>query len=86
LFTPQEQVVIWALLAPAIIFKVPLCPFHLWLPEAHVEASTNVSIFLAGILLKIGGYAYIRFLIGFVPLGNLYFLDFINLLAILSSC
>lgn len=86
LFTPSEQIVIWALLAPAIIFKVPLCPFHLWLPEAHVEASTNVSIFLAGILLKIGGYAYIRFLIGFVPLGNLYFLDFINVIAIISSC
>jgi NADH:ubiquinone oxidoreductase subunit 4 (subunit M) len=86
LFTPQEQIIIWMLLAPAIIFKVPLCPFHLWLPEAHVEASTNVSIFLAGILLKIGGYAYIRFLIGFVPLGNLYFLDFINMIAILSSC
>lgn len=83
-FTLHEQMTLWLLLAPAIFFKIPLCPFHLWLPEAHVEASTNVSIFLAGILLKLGGYAYIRFLVGFLPLGNLYFLDLTNTLALLS--
>jgi NADH-quinone oxidoreductase subunit M len=54
------------------------------LPEAHVEAPTTVSIFLAGILLKIGGYAYIRFLIGFAPLGNYSFYSIVMTLAIVS--
>jgi NADH-quinone oxidoreductase subunit M len=79
------QKTLWLLFAPAIFFKLPLCPFHLWLPEAHVEAPTAVSVFLAGILLKIGGYAYIRFLMGFLSLGNMYFLNLIFIITIISS-
>ena len=81
-FSFNDQRLLWLLCLPSILFKLPICPFHLWLPEAHVEASTPVSVFLAGILLKLGGYAYIRFLLGLFPLGNLFYLNWlITLLA-----
>lgn len=46
---------------------MPLYPFHLWLPEAHVEAPTIGSVILAGLILKLGGYGIIRFLLGLFP-------------------
>ncbi|UFP92653.1 NADH-quinone oxidoreductase subunit M [Gloeobacter morelensis] len=47
--------------------KIPLVPFHTWLPDAHVEASTPVSLLLAGVLLKLGTYGLLRFGLGFFP-------------------
>jgi NAD(P)H-quinone oxidoreductase subunit 4 len=55
------------LLAPLIVgvfIKIPIFPFHTWLPDAHVEASTPISVLLAGILLKLGTYALLRFGLG----------------------
>ncbi len=43
------------------LLKTPMWPFHTWLPDAHVEAPTAGSVILAGVLLKVGGYGFIRF-------------------------
>ncbi len=65
LLSPQGLVFTAFFLAFAI--KVPMFPFHTWLPDAHVEAPTPGSVILAGVLLKMGTYAVIRFLIPFFP-------------------
>jgi NADH-quinone oxidoreductase subunit M len=61
-----RQVIFWALFVGFAI-KVPLFPFHTWLPLAHVQAPTAGSVFLAGILLKIGTYGFVRFSIPMLP-------------------
>jgi len=60
---------IWLFLAFALAFaiKVPMFPFHTWLPDAHVEAPTAGSVILAGILLKMGAYGFLRFAVPFFP-------------------
>lgn len=59
----------WAFLAFALAFavKIPLFPFHTWLPDAHVQAPTAGSIILAGVLLKMGTYGYLRFAVPIFP-------------------
>ena len=60
---------VWLFLAFALAFaiKVPMFPFHTWLPDAHVEAPTAGSVILAGILLKMGTYGFLRFAVPFFP-------------------
>ncbi len=65
----SPQVLIFLLLFAGFAIKVPLFPFHTWLPLAHVEAPTAGSILLAGVMLKVGGYGFLRFNIGMTPLG-----------------
>ena len=65
----EPTVQVWLFLAFAISFaiKVPMFPVHTWLPDAHVEAPTAGSVILAGVLLKMGSYGFLRFAIPFFP-------------------
>ena len=74
----------WIAFFLSFAVKVPMLPFHIWLPEAHVEAPTSGSVLLAGILLKLGSYGMIRFLIPLFPQASLYFSPFVFLIAIIS--
>jgi NADH-quinone oxidoreductase subunit M len=76
----------WFFLAFAVAFaiKVPLFPFHTWLPDAHVEAPTAGSIILAGVLLKMGTYGLVRFAFPLFPEAANYFAPVIGVLAVVG--
>jgi len=76
----------WFFLAFALAFaiKVPLFPFHTWLPDAHVEAPTAGSVILAGVLLKMGTYGLLRFAFPLFPSAALYFAPYIAVLAVIG--
>lgn len=65
--------------------KIPIAPFHIWLPEAHVEAPTIGSVILAGLLLKLGSYGLIRINLFLFPLASNYFAPFVISLCGLSA-
>ncbi len=65
--TMNEQVLIFLAFLLAFAVKVPMFPVHTWLPDAHVEAPTGGSVILAAILLKMGGYGFIRFSLPIAP-------------------
>jgi len=66
-FADNLQLLAFAAFFLAFAIKVPMFPFHTWLPDAHVEAPTAGSVILAGVLLKLGGYGFIRFCLGLYP-------------------
>jgi NADH-quinone oxidoreductase subunit M len=82
--TPQLQ--FWFFLAFAIAFaiKVPLVPFHTWLPDAHVEAPTAGSVILAGVLLKMGTYGLVRFAFPLFPYAASFFAPYLAALAVVG--
>ncbi len=68
-WSASPQVLIFLLLFAGFAIKVPMFPFHTWLPLAHTEAPTAGSILLAGVLLKVGSYGMLRFNLGMTPVG-----------------
>ena len=80
----SPQVVIFLLLLAGFAIKVPMFPFHTWLPLAHVEAPTAGSILLAGVLLKVGTYGLLRFNIGMTPLGAAALFPLLSTLAVIG--
>ena len=76
-FSPLEQKIMWFSFFFSFATKVPMVPVHLWLPEAHVEAPTAGSVILAGVLLKLGTYGFIRFSFPLFPEACFYFAPFV---------
>jgi NADH-quinone oxidoreductase subunit M len=78
------QIWLFAAFALSFAIKVPMFPFHTWLPDAHVEAPTPGSVILAGILLKMGTYGFIRFAIGLFPHAAYFLTPLVVTLAIIG--
>src|SRR5712671_4329274 len=72
-FSPDLQKWLWLAFFASFAVKVPMWPVHTWLPDAHVEAPTAGSVILAGVLLKLGGYGFIRFSLPMFPAASAYF-------------
>lgn len=83
-FNLNIEKLLFILMFMSMVIKIPMAPFHLWLPKAHVEAPTTGSILLAGILLKLGSYGFLRFLLFLFPRASFYFLPLVVALALLS--
>ncbi len=81
-FPPEVQTWLWIGFFASFAVKMPMWPFHRWLPEAHVEAPTGGSVILAAILLKLGGYGFIRFSISMFPDASHQFANFVFVLSI----
>jgi len=75
---------LWMAFFLAFAIKVPMFPFHTWLPDAHVEAPTAGSVILAGVLLKMGTYGFLRFNLPFFPQASYDFMPFIAWLSIIG--
>lgn len=83
-FSKDRQLILWLAFFASFAVKVPMMPFHIWLPEAHVEAPTAGSVILAGILLKLGGYGFLRFSIPLFPDATVYFTPLVYTLSIVA--
>ena len=83
-YGPSAQNWIFLLFLTGFLVKLPSFPFHTWLPDAHVQAPTPISMILAGVLLKIGGYGLIRLAWPLAPAGAYYFSYFVAALGVFS--
>ena len=82
---PSEyQHLLWLAFFSSFAVKMPMWPVHTWLPDAHVEAPTAGSVILAAILLKMGGYGFLRFSLGLFPFASDYFTPLIFLLSVIA--
>lgn len=83
-FSLNRQIFLWLVFFFAFSVKVPIFPFHIWLPEAHVEAPTVGSVILAGVLLKLGTYGLLRFVIPLFCDATYFFLPLVYTLCLLG--
>jgi proton-translocating NADH-quinone oxidoreductase chain M len=83
-FSELEQKFLWFSFFLAFASKVPMVPVHLWLPEAHVEAPTSGSVILAGVLLKLGTYGFIRFSLPLFPFASFFFTPLVYTIALIG--
>ena len=81
---PSLQYIFWLAFFASFAVKIPMWPVHTWLPDAHVEAPTAGSVILAGVLLKMAGYGFIRFSLGIFPIASSYFAPFIFTISIIA--
>ncbi len=79
---PSLQLWLWLAVFASFAVKMPMWPVHTWLPDAHVEAPTAGSVILAGVLLKMGGYGFLRFSLPMFPEASLYFAPLVYWLSI----
>ncbi|WP_331374007.1 NADH-quinone oxidoreductase subunit M [Sinorhizobium chiapasense] len=83
-FPRGMQTWLWLAFFASFAVKMPMWPVHTWLPDAHVQAPTAGSVILAGILLKLGGYGFLRFSLPMFPLASDYFAPFVFTLSIIA--
>ncbi len=83
-FPASMQTWLWLAFFASFAVKMPMWPVHTWLPDAHVEAPTAGSVILAGILLKMGGYGFLRFSLPMFPLASADFAPFVFTLSIVA--
>jgi NADH-quinone oxidoreductase subunit M len=83
-FSPSLQFWLFLAFFASFAVKMPMWPVHTWLPDAHVEAPTAGSVILAGVLLKLGGYGFIRFSLPMFPDASAYFAPLIYSLSVIA--
>ncbi|HTX49845.1 MAG TPA: NADH-quinone oxidoreductase subunit M [Caulobacteraceae bacterium] len=83
-FDPGVQTWLWLAFFASFAVKMPMWPVHTWLPDAHVEAPTAGSVILAGILLKMGGYGFMRFSVPMFPIASQAFTPLIFTLSVIA--
>lgn len=80
----EMQTWLWLAFFASFAVKMPMWPVHTWLPDAHVEAPTAGSVILAGVLLKMGGYGFLRFSLPMLPLASIYFAPMVMALSVIA--
>jgi NADH-quinone oxidoreductase subunit M len=83
-FSPEMQTWLWLAFFASFAVKMPMWPVHTWLPDAHVEAPTAGSVILAAILLKMGGYGFIRFSLPMFPDASVQFAPLVYALSVIA--
>ena len=83
-FSSSEQMWLWLAFFASFAVKMPMWPVHTWLPDAHVEAPTAGSVILAGVLLKMGGYGFLRFSLPMFPLATDMFTELVFVLSVIA--
>lgn len=83
-FDPFVQTWLWLAFFASFAVKVPMWPVHTWLPDAHVEAPTGGSVILAGVLLKMGGYGFLRFSLPMFPEASEFFSPLVFVLSLVA--